>query len=54
MNRSHKIRLYPNKTQEDYINSLLGSYRFVGYLFQRYTDSTTNPKCCLTISMKKS
>lgn len=24
-----KIRLYPNKTQEDYISKLLGSYRFV-------------------------
>jgi putative transposase len=29
MLRAIKIRLYPNKTQEDYINSLLGSYRFV-------------------------
>ncbi len=29
MLRAIKIRLYPNKTQEEYINSLLGSYRFV-------------------------
>jgi len=29
MLRAIKIRLYPNKTQEKYISSLLGSYRFV-------------------------
>jgi putative transposase len=29
MLRAIKIRLYPNKTQEEYISSLLGSYRFV-------------------------
>jgi len=29
MLRAVKIRLYPNKTQEEYISSLLGSYRFV-------------------------
>lgn len=29
MLKAVKIRLYPNKTQEDYINNLLGSYRFV-------------------------
>ncbi len=29
MLRAIKIRLYPNKNQEEYISSLLGSYRFV-------------------------
>lgn len=29
MLRAIKIRLYPNKTQENYISSLLGAYRFV-------------------------
>jgi len=29
MLRAIKIRLYPNKTQEEYITKLLGSYRFV-------------------------
>jgi putative transposase len=29
MIKAVKIRLYPNKTQEDYISKLLGSYRFV-------------------------
>jgi putative transposase len=29
MLKAIKIRLYPNKTQEDYISKLLGSYRFV-------------------------
>jgi len=29
MLKAVKIRLYPNKTQEDYISNLLGSYRFV-------------------------
>ena len=29
MLRAIKIRLYPNKTQEEYIGKLLGSYRFV-------------------------
>ncbi len=29
MLRAIKIKLYPNKTQEEYIGSLLGSYRFV-------------------------
>ena len=29
MLKAIKIRLYPNKEQEIYINKLLGSYRFV-------------------------
>lgn len=29
MLRAIKVRLYPNKTQEEYISTLLGSYRFV-------------------------
>lgn len=29
MLKAIKIQLYPNKTQEEYIGKLLGSYRFV-------------------------
>jgi putative transposase len=36
MLRAIKIRLYPNKTQQDYINNLLGSYRKVYNLSLNY------------------
>lgn len=42
-----KIRLYPNKEQENYINNLLGSYRFVynqclDKKIKSYTENKTN------------
>lgn len=47
MLKAIKIRLYPNKTQEQMLNSLLGSYRFVynqclAYKKQRYDSDKTN------------
>lgn len=45
MLRSIKIRLYPNKTQEEYIGSLLGSYRFVyNQCLDKKIKSYTNDK----------
>ena len=45
MLRAIKIRLYPNKTQEDYISSLLGSYRFVyNQCLDKKIKSYTNDK----------
>lgn len=47
MLRAIKIRLYPNKIQEEYISSLLGSYRFVynqclDKKIKTYTSEKTN------------
>jgi putative transposase len=47
MLRAIKIRLYPNKTQEEYILSLLGSYRFVynqclALKKEKYTEESKN------------
>ena len=45
MLRAIKIRLYPNKTQEEYIGSLLGSYRFVyNQCLDKKIKSYTNDK----------
>ena len=40
MLRAIKIRLYPNETQKDYINNLLGSYRKVYNLALGYKVDT--------------
>ena len=47
MIKAVKIRLYPNKTQEDYLSKLLGSYRFVynqclDKKIKAYTETKTN------------
>lgn len=51
MFRAIKIRLYPNKQQEQEINKLLGCYRFVynhmlALKQKEYTDNKINPSLC--------
>lgn len=40
--RAIKIRLYPNKTQEQILNKVLGSYRFVYNKMLSFKQSTYN------------
>ena len=51
MLRAIKIRLYPNKTQEQTLNKVLGSYRFVyNHLLARKQDAYNADKTNLGLT----